>query len=220
MQKQIQILRPFLLAFALLMTLPTLVFSQGQGKGLDKEKANKKEAASQDKMRSQDKAKVQKGHEGHDHGPTEAQGKPDEMRPQPIDPNEQKTRGKAPGEAGPSDDKTAKDKADNKGNAYGKDKGDMSGREFGQNRAAEARSKNQAKKAETKRSVETGDSKVTEARDRIKKSKDKLEKDKKAKKVNDKQYEDRKKKIEEAEKQTDELERKIKVMKPKVEGSN
>lgn len=217
MQKQIQILRPFLLAFALLMTLPTLVFSQGQGKGLDKEKANKKEAASQDKMRSQDKSKVQKG---HDHGPPEAQGKPDEMRPQPIDPNDQKTRGKAPGEAGPSDEKTAKDKADNKGNAYGKDKGEMSGREFGQNRAAEARSKNQAKKAETKRSVETGDSKVIEARDRIKKSKEKLEKDKKSRKVNDKQYEERKRKIEAAEKQTDELERKIKVMKPKVEGSN
>lgn len=220
MLKQIQILRPILLAFALVMTIPTLFFAQGQGKGLDKEKANKKEVGSQDKMRSQDKSKAQKGHEGHDHGPTDAQGKPDEMRPQPADPNDQKTRGKAPGEAGPSDDQTAKDKGDNKGNAYGKDKGDMSGREFGQNRAAEARSKNQAKKAETKRSVETGDSKVTEARDRIKKSKDKLEKDKKAKKVNDKQYEERKKKIEEVEKQTDELERKIKIAKPQVEGNN
>lgn len=202
MKKLIQFLGISLLLVAVVLARPTISFAQG--KGQEKEKGPKKEMGDQGKAKPGAMPQEEKGHEGHDHGKSNQGNSGKDKKAEKED----------------QEDKDAKpEKADdgNQGNAYGKNKGEMSGREFGQNRAAEARSKNEAKKAEVKKSVDEGDQKVAESRQRIKKAREKLEKDKKAKRVNQKQYEDRKKKIEEAERQTDELESKIKMVKPQMD---
>ncbi|MDO6389680.1 hypothetical protein Q4E40_06050 [Pontibacter sp. BT731] len=86
-----------------------------------------------------------------------------------------------------------------KGNAYGQDKGEMSGREFGQNRAAEARMTGEERKARLVTTVDEGDSKVKEARDRIAKAKDELEKNRKSGKMSDAELNERRAAIERAE---------------------
>lgn len=217
MKKQIEICVPYLLAYGLILMFPMVSFAQGRSP--EKEKGDKKELSSPGKGKQDARAKEQRGHEGHNHSNDgDAKGRPEGMKEekgQTTRPEQEKPQGRKAEEGG--DDK-AKGKPDNKGNAYGKDKGGMSGKEFGQNRAAEARSKNQSQKAETKRTADEGEVRVREARERIKKAKEKLEKDKKEKRVNDKQYEERRKKIEEAEQEANELEGKIKIVKPQIEG--
>ncbi|MCP2042219.1 Atg14 domain-containing protein [Pontibacter sp. HSC-36F09] len=90
------------------------------------------------------------------------------------------------------------DEAEN-GNAYGQDKGDMSGREFGQNRAADARMTGEERKARLETTVDEGDSKVKEAKDRIAKAKNDLEKNRKSGKITDTELDERRAAIERAE---------------------
>ncbi|MBV6441417.1 MAG: hypothetical protein DYG98_03130 [Haliscomenobacteraceae bacterium CHB4] len=182
---------------------------QGKGQGQDKDKPAKQEK--------------QKEHGKPEKAPKDASAEKGKAKPADDQDQPKKDEGaemKKEKPEAPEEEKVKKEKEekDDKGHAYGKDKGDLSGREFGQQRAAEARSKHQAKKAEAMTSVEKGDATVISARDRIRNAREKLEKDKKAKRINEKQYVERKKKIDDAEQQTNELESKVKKAKTKMEG--
>ncbi|WP_299704251.1 hypothetical protein [uncultured Pontibacter sp.] len=96
-----------------------------------------------------------------------------------------------------------------RGNAYGQNKGDMSGREFGQNRAAEARMTGEQRRAQLVTTVDQGDSKVKEARDRIAKAKDELERNRRSGKMSDAELTERRAAIERAENAVRVLEEKV-----------
>jgi colicin import membrane protein len=88
---------------------------------------------------------------------------------------------------------------DGKGNAYGRDKDGMSGREFGQNRAAEARMTGEQRRAELVTTVDAGDEKVREARERIARAKDELEKNRRGGRMSETELNERRAAIERAE---------------------
>lgn len=85
-----------------------------------------------------------------------------------------------------------------KGNAYGTDKNGLSGKEFGQQRAEEARMKS---RKELEISVEDGQRKIKNAREKIKKSTDELERKHRERSITNEEYERRKRTIEEASKE-------------------
>jgi colicin import membrane protein len=213
MKSTIKYLLVSILTTALLLCFSSNTFAQ-QGKGQDKDKSEKKEKQEKQEHAKQDQSKPDKAPKDADQDKGKAPGDKGQAKDDKTD----AMKKEQPEDAREGKDKKEKEEKDNKGNAYGKDKGDLSGREFGQQRAAEARSKHQTKKADTKTAIEHGDATVSNARERIKKAKENLEKDKKAKKINEKQYAERKKKIEDAEQQTNELENKVKTGKMKVEG--
>jgi colicin import membrane protein len=96
-----------------------------------------------------------------------------------------------------------------KGNAYGQNKGELSGREFGQNRAAEARLTGEQRRAELATTVDEGDIKIKEAKDKIAKAKNELETKRKARKISDAELAERRSAIERAEVAVRVLEEKV-----------
>lgn len=104
-----------------------------------------------------------------------------------------------------------------KGKAYGQDKGEMSGREFGQNRAAEARLTGEQRKALLVTTVDEGDNKVKEARDRIAKAKDELEKNRKSGKMSEAELNERRGVIERAENAVRVLEERVNAGRAKLQ---
>lgn len=91
-----------------------------------------------------------------------------------------------------------------RGNAYGKDKEGMQGREFGQNRAQQARNREQLNTT-----VDEHDIKLKESRDKIKDANERLESERTAGKVTAEEYQARKERIAKAEQGVKELERKV-----------
>jgi colicin import membrane protein len=96
-----------------------------------------------------------------------------------------------------------------KGNAYGQNKGDQSGREFGQNRAAEARLTGEQRRAELATTVDEGDIKIKEAKEKIAKAKNELETNRKSRKISDAELAERRRAIERAEVAVRVLEEKV-----------
>jgi len=108
--------------------------------------------------------------------------------------------------------KTDKDN-EGQGHAYGKNKGGLEGKEFGQSRAEQAKLEQKQKEQELGTSVEEGDAKVMEAREKIAAAKEQAEKEKMAKKISEAAYQEKMEKINNAEKAVDDLEMKVKKAK-------
>lgn len=96
------------------------------------------------------------------------------------------------------------DENSGRGNAYGKDKEGLKGREFGQQRASEARSREQLSST-----VTDHERKINESRLKIREASDRLEAERKAGKVSAEEYRERKERIAKAERGVADLQRKV-----------
>lgn len=146
------------------------------------------------------------------HGSGKGNNKTDKEKPDKVKDNKEQAnkvtgqgQDKDKGNQGQNKDKENQ----GKGHAYGKDKDSLQGREFGQNRANEAKSKND-KEAVT--NTQTNIDQVSKTNDdtkaKIKEAKDKLEQKKKDKKISEAEYAKKKKELEDMEKQVDDLQKK------------
>lgn len=159
-------------------------------------KANRQATESGEEQEAREKNQNAKGNKDH-----QKENKRDEKQERV-----QRDRAQAQGKKGQQQDEDT----DN-GNAYGRDKGDISGREFGQNRAAEARMTGEERKARLLTTVDEGDNKVKEAKDRIAKAKEELEKNRRSGQMTDTELDERRVAIERAENAVRVLEERVKA---------
>lgn len=95
---------------------------------------------------------------------------------------------------------------DQQGHAYGKDKGGLEGKEFGQERAEQAKMNRETKSKELNETIQEGEQKVKEARERIEVAKVQLEKDKQMGRISEQVFQERKERISKAEQAVSDLE--------------
>jgi hypothetical protein len=141
-----------------------------------------------------------------------AQGKPEKPGGHPQKPAGPKERGDEGEFHGPDrhgDSLDMKNIKDNRGSVNLKNKDGLEGKELGKARAEEARMHKEGVKKDLENSVSTGETKVNDAREKIKNAREILEKQKVGKKIKLAEYQARKEKIDIAEKSVDALESKI-----------
>lgn len=102
------------------------------------------------------------------------------------------------------------------GNAYGKNKGDLSGKEFGQNRAEDAKNKDEAVTI-TQNNINQVATTNTDTKEKIKQAREKLEKKFKNKELTKAEYEKKKKAIDDLEIEVNTLETKSKEVKENLD---
>lgn len=188
------------LACATLICVSQIAMAQEKGETRSKDARDSVKQGIQDKKAERDVSEMGREEKSKSAKPRGDSGKNDSARANKKDKKPNGVRDEANEE---------KNSESGEGNAYGKNKGDQSGREFGQQRAAEARSRNDERKALLEKKVVEAKEKVTESRDRIDSSRVRVEAQKNAGELSEEEAVEKQERIDKAEEVLQSLEEKL-----------